>query len=119
MTIERLEIELEYNRKEWIELENYFNDTEQRVLDNMRIGNKEIAKKLFYNLREIEIRMRPIRNKLSLLYENLEQLTIEKNQENKKKDISKKGIAFFENRYKINQRSLNLIGLLSRNGIVV
>lgn len=113
-----LETELEYNQKEWNELRNYFDQTEQRILDNIRTGDKECAKKNFDNLQEIENRMRPIRNNLIYIYENLVLFSSDTKKYNQE-FIKDKAKHLFENKYKRNESSLNLIGILSRNGIDV
>jgi hypothetical protein len=64
MDITILKEELSTINSEWNELDNYFDRTEEKILDNIRNNKKEWAKKHFENLKEIESRMRSIRNNM-------------------------------------------------------
>ena len=114
-----LEAELSMIHSEWNELGYYFDKTEEKILDNLRNDKKEWAKKHFENLKEIENKMRPLRNNLINVYENLAQFSSEKGKHYEETKFKEKAEEFYKNRYIRNERSLKLIGILNRNGIEV
>ena len=119
MDIAVLHEELNFIHSEWNELGNYFDKTEEKILDNLRNDKKEWAKKHFENLKEIENKMRPLRNNIINVYENLAQFSFEKGKLYEESKFKEKAEEFYKNRYNRNERSLKLIGILNRNGIDV
>jgi len=119
MDITILQEELAKIHSEWNELGNSFDKTEEKILDFIRNDNKEWAKKHFESLKEIENKMRPIRNHLINAYESLAQFSSEKGKHYDESKFKIKAEEFYKNRYSRNERSLRLIGILNRNGIKV
>ena len=117
MDITILQEELSIIHSEWNELGNYFDKTEERILDYIRNDNKEWAKKHFENLKDIENKMRPVRNNLIYGYESLAQFSSEKGKHHDENKFKEKAADFYKNRFRQNERSLKLIGILNRNGI--
>ena len=119
MELTILQEELINNHMEWNELGSYFDKTEEKILDYLRNDKKEWAKKHFENLKEIENKMRPIRNNLINAYESLAQFSFEKGKLFEENKFKEKAADFYKNRYNRNERSIKLIGILNRNGITV
>jgi|SRR6478672_3588619 len=106
-------------RIEWNELGNTLDRTEEKIFDHLRNGEKERVVKHFHYLLDIENKMRPLRNNLMYVYENLAQTSQEKGKQHEVVHFKEKANEFYKNSYKRNERSLKLIGILNRNGIDV
>lgn len=114
-----LQEELVINRIEWNELGNSLERTEEKIFDHLRDGQKERVIKHFHYLLYIENKMRPIRNNLIYVYENLAQHSQQKGKQHEVIHFKEKANELCKNIYKRNERSLKLIGILNRNGIDV
>jgi len=114
-----LQEELIICRIEWNELGNSLDRTEERIFDHLRNGEKERVVKHFHYLLDIENKMRPIRNNLMYVYENLAQSSHDKGKHHEVVQFKEKANEFYKNSYKRNEKSLRLIGILNRNGIDV
>ncbi|MES2747863.1 MAG: hypothetical protein V4648_05765 [Bacteroidota bacterium] len=119
MDIQHLKAELTHHRMEWNELGSHFDKTEEKILDYIRAGEIDSTIKYFETLRDIENKMRPLRNNLIFVYENLAQIAQLKGKYSEENDFKEKAEHFYKSRYYRNERSLKLIGLLNRNGIMV
>ncbi len=114
-----LQEELVINKIEWNELGNSLARTEEKIFDHLRNGEKERAVKHFHYLLDIENKMRPIRNNLMYVYENLAQHSQEKGKQHEVVHFKEKANEFYKNSSKRYEKSLKLMGILNRNGIDV
>jgi hypothetical protein len=119
MDIPHLKAELNHHRMEWNELEAVFDRTEEKILDYIITSQAEKTLKHFETLKDIENRMRPIRNNLIFVYENLAQASRQKGNLAEENEFKSKAADFYKNRYSRNERRIQLIGVLNRNGIMV
>lgn len=119
MDIHHLKAELSHHKMEWNALGNYFDRTEEKILDCLRLGEKDNSRRHFETLRDIENRMRPLRNNLIFLYENLAQNSSARGNLIEENDFYQKAKSFQKSRYLRSERSLKLTCLLNRNGITV
>lgn len=119
MDIAILQEELVRFHSEWNELGNHFDKTEEKIIDYIISDEKEWAIKHFENLKDIENKMRPIRNNMMYAYENLAQFSYEKGKQNEVVLLKEKANEFYKNSRTRNERSLKLVGILNRNGIDV
>ena len=119
MDVQHLKAELNHHRMEWNELEADFDKTEEKILDYIRTSQAEKTVKHFETLKEIENKMRPIRNNLIFVYENLAQSSHLTGNLSEERDFKAKAADFYKNRYSRNERRIQLIGILNRNGIMI
>ena len=114
-----LQEELVIYQIEWNELSSSLDRTEEKIFDHLRNGEKERVVKHFHYLLDIENKMRPIRNNLMYVDENLAQSSYEKGREHEVLHFKEKANELYKKSYIRNERSLKLIGILNRNGIDV
>lgn len=119
MDIQHLKAELNHHKMLWNEFTNHFDTTEQKILDCIRTGEAEASLKYFRALKDLEDKMRPLRNNLIFVYENLAQFYKLKGNLSEENDFREKAEKFHKSRYTRNERSLKLTCLLNRNGIAV
>lgn len=119
MDFHHLKAELSHHKMQWNELDSHFNKTEEKILDYIRTGEKDHSLKYFEILKDIENRMRPLRNNLIFIYENLAQFSSAKGDRMEENDFYQKARSFQKSRYTRNERSLKISSLLNRNGVMV
>lgn len=119
MDVQHLKAELNHHQMEWNELEADFDKTEEKILDYIRTSQTEKTVKHFEILKDIENKMRPIRNNLIFVYENLAQASHLKGNPAQENEYKTKAADFYKNRYSRNERRIQLIGILNRNGIMI
>ncbi len=117
MDIQHLKAELRHHKMEWNELGIHFDRTEEKILDCLRSGEKDNSLAYFKHLKEIENQMRPIRNNLIFLYENLAQSSNDRGHFSEENDFYQKARVFQKSRYSRSERSLRITNLLQRNGL--
>lgn len=119
MDINHLKAELQHHKMEWNALGNHFDKTEEKILDCLRTGEKEGSLKHYEALRRIEGEMRPLRNSLVFICENLAQFSSASGNCYEENDFYQKARNFQKSRFSRSERSLKITGLLNRNGIIV
>lgn len=119
MDIQHLKAELNHHKMEWNQLGSHFDKAEEKILDCIRTGDRDLSLQHFEILKDLESRMRPIRNNIIFVYENLAQFYRLKGNSFEENEFIQKAALFHKSRLTRNDRSLKLVCLLNRNGIAI
>lgn len=119
MDIQHLKAELSHHKMAWNQLVSHFDKTEQRILDCIRNGETDTTIRHYETLKDLESQMRPLRNNLIFVCENLAQFYRIQGNLSEENGFMQKAEKFQKSRYKRNNRRLRLSSILNRNGILV